>query len=66
MLVEDPRHEIASVLALRENHDHEASCAHVLHVMPKVCGFLDGPSQSNQRSLELGEEAMFDSLGSRR
>jgi hypothetical protein len=35
--------------------------AHIFDVMPKVRGFLNRPSQSNQRSLELREEAMFGS-----
>src|SRR5688572_10117779 len=61
MRVEDSRHPIPSILALRENHDYEAPGAHVLHVMPKVRGFLNGCSQSNQRSLELGQEAVFGS-----
>jgi hypothetical protein len=59
--VENPRHEIASILVFRKNHDHEASCAHILDVMPKVHGLLSRPGQSNQRSLKLREEAMFGS-----
>jgi hypothetical protein len=59
--VENPRHEVWSILVFRKSHDHEASCSHILNVMPKVHGFLNRPSQSNQRSLELREEAMFGS-----
>ena len=47
----------------RTAHDDKASGAHVLDVMPKVCGFLNRPSESNQGSLELSEKAMFGSAG---
>ena len=61
MVVEDSRHEIASILELRENHDDEAPCTDVVHMMLKVDRFLRGSSQSNHRSLEARQEAMLGS-----
>src|SRR5688572_18962408 len=62
MRVQDGGDEVASLLLLRKNHDHEASRAHVLHVMAKLSVLLHGPCQSNQRPLELREKPMFPTL----
>jgi hypothetical protein len=59
--VENPRHKIPFILVFRKNHDHKASGAHILDMMSKVRRFLNRPSQSNQCSLELCEEAVFGS-----
>jgi hypothetical protein len=59
--MKDSGDEIASCVAVRTNHDDEASFAHVFHMMAKIDGFLCRSSQSDHGSLEVGQEAMLGS-----
>jgi hypothetical protein len=56
--VQDIRRDVAPLALPRTRHNHEAACAHVVHVMLEMFRFLSLASGADQRALDLGKEAM--------
>jgi hypothetical protein len=59
MGAQDSRNQVTALGVARENHQQISASAQIFDVMSQIGVFLSRSSQTNHRSLELGEKPMF-------